>query len=231
MVEIMPSRTLRARRLAPLIAVTMAATALILAPAPGSLSVVGTKWLSSLGLSVPHVDLVSEVTLVLLALAAASVIGRVWWKHPSQRPRAVVASIGVVLAYVTSEALKALFAQARPCSRWVTAAECPPAGDWSLPSNHATLAFGAVAVVAVLLARSALTWAMVGVAVLVAVGRVVEGVHYVHDVAIGALLGMALPLLLTLVFDASRKRRNGSPRRRDVGSDRGTNTALTGSSE
>ncbi|AXL12416.1 phosphatase PAP2 family protein [Microbacterium foliorum] len=231
MVEIMPSRTVRARRLAPLIVVAVAATALILVPAPGSLSVVGTKWLSSFGLSIPRADLVFEVTLVLLALAAASVIGWVWWKHPSQRPRAVVASIGVVLAYVTSEALKALFAQARPCSRWVTAAECPPAGDWSLPSNHATLAFGAVAVVAVLLARSALTWAMVGVAVLVAVGRVVEGVHYVHDVAIGALLGMALPLLLTLVFDASRRRRNGSPRRRDVGSDRGTNTALTGSSE
>ncbi|WP_188042344.1 phosphatase PAP2 family protein [Microbacterium sp. ANT_H45B] len=227
----MPSRTLRARRLAPLIAVTMAATALILAPAPGSFSVVSTKWLSSFGLSVPRVDLVSEVTLVLLALAAASVIGWVWWKHPSQRPRAVVASIGVLLAYVTSEALKALFAQARPCSRWVTAAECPPAGDWSLPSNHATLAFGAVAVVAVLLARAALTWAMVGVGALVAIGRVVEGVHYVHDVAIGALLGMALPVLLTLVFDASRRRRDGSPRRRDVGSDPGTNTALTGSRE
>ena len=158
-----------------------------------------------------------EVTLVLLALASASVIGFVWWKHPSQRLRAAVASIGVVLAYLASEGLKVLFAQPRPCSRWVTAAECPPAGDWSLPSNHATLAFGAAAVVAVLLGRAAITWAMVGFAVLVAIGRVLEGVHYVHDVAIGALLGMAIPVLLTLAFDAFRGHRVASRRTGNAG--------------
>lgn len=198
----MPSTTVIPCRLIPLVIVAVAALALIVAPTPGSLSVVGTKWLSSLGLSVPRVDLVSEITLVLLALAAGSAIGLVWWKHPEQRPRAAVASIGVVLPYITSEGLKVLFAQPRPCSRWVTAAECPPAGDWSLPSNHAALAFGAVAVVSVLLGRATITWVMIGFAVLVAIGRVLEGVHYVHDVAIGALLGMGLPVLLTLVFDA-----------------------------
>ncbi|MFJ2541461.1 phosphatase PAP2 family protein [Microbacterium sp. NPDC087589] len=212
----MPSRTVIPRRLLPLIIVAVAAIALICAQTPGSLSVVGTKWLSSLGLSVPRVDLVSEITLVLLALAAGSAIGLVWWKHPEQRPRAAVASIGVVLAYAASEGLKVLFAQPRPCSRWVTAAECPPAGDWSLPSNHATLAFGAVAVVSVLLGRTAITWAMIGFAVLVATGRVLEGVHYVHDVAIGALLGMGLPVLLTLVFDVSRGRRDVSRSTRDA---------------
>lgn len=213
----MPSTTAIPRRLIPLIIVAVTAVALIVAPTPGSLSVVGSKWLSSLGLSVPSVELVSEITLVLLALAAASVIGFVWWKRPAHRPRAAVASIGVVLAYATSEGLKALFAQARPCSRWVTAAECPPAGDWSLPSNHATLAFGAVAVASVLLGRAAITWLMIGFAVLCAIGRVVEGVHYVHDVAIGALLGLGLPVLLMLVLDVSRGSRDVSRSTRYAG--------------
>ncbi|MCI1020422.1 phosphatase PAP2 family protein [Microbacterium sp. C5A9] len=213
----MPSDAVIARRLMPLGIVAAAAMMLVLVPIPGSLSVVATRWLGSLGFFVPRVDLVSEVALALLALATASVIGVVWWKYPSRRPRAVAASIGVVLAYVTSEGVKVLFAQPRPCSRWATATECPPAGDWSLPSNHATLAFGAVAVVAVLVGRAAMTGAMIGVAALVAVGRVVEGVHYVHDVAIGALLGMALPVLLTLASDASLGRRAVDRGTRDTG--------------
>lgn len=110
--------------------------------------------------------------------------------------------VGAILAYVLSEGGKLLFAQARPCSVWQIAGECPPPGDWSLPSNHATLAFGAAAVIAVIVGRSWLTWSAIALASLVAVGRVAQGVHYVHDVALGAILGVVVPILVIIGVEA-----------------------------
>ncbi|MFB7252369.1 phosphatase PAP2 family protein [Microbacterium sp. NPDC056234] len=112
--------------------------------------------------------------------------------QPERRSRLVAGAGGVVVAYAVSEGAKLLFAQPRPCSRWPIAAECPPVGDWSLPSNHATLAFGAVVVVAFALGRTWTTWFAVAIAALVAIGRVAQGVHYLHDVALGALLGLVV---------------------------------------
>jgi membrane-associated phospholipid phosphatase len=194
------------RRFFPVILVTVVAALLLVAWAPGSLSVVGSRWLSSHGRSIPHVELASEVTLALMAVITAVAIVFTVWKRPERRVHGVVASIGVATAYVASESAKVLFTQPRPCSRWVTATACPPAGDWSLPSNHATLAFGAVAAIAIVLGRVWITWAMIGLATIVALGRVLEGVHYVHDVALGAVLGATLPTLLVLLIDASRRR-------------------------
>jgi undecaprenyl-diphosphatase len=58
----------------------------------------------------------------------------------------VLGGLGVVLALAVSELVKVLVAQDRP-RRTVAGlgavARCPPIGDWSLPSNHATvLTFG-----------------------------------------------------------------------------------------
>jgi len=42
-----------------------------------------------------------------------------------------------------------------------------------------------------------------------AVGRVAQGVHYVHDIALDAILGMSMPVLLALTAEAmTRTRRN-----------------------
>jgi undecaprenyl-diphosphatase len=174
------------------------AAVLLLLPLPGSLSVVGTRWLSSAGSAVPGVESISEAGLVLLAAATAVVMAHAWWSHPERRLHIAASAVGVVLAYLLSEGGKLLFAQARPCSVWQIAGECPPPGDWSLPSNHATLAFGAAAVIAVTFGRSWLTWSALALASLVAVGRVAQGVHYVHDVALGAIVGVAVPLLVVI---------------------------------
>ncbi|CAL9536129.1 hypothetical protein SUDANB176_04151 [Streptomyces sp. enrichment culture] len=129
----------------------------------------------------------------LLVFVALFVLG--WWRARRAAPRAfaiaVLAPLATAVAYACSEVLKSVVTQERPC-RAVTGAapslaECPPHGDWSFPSNHATIA-GASAL-ALVLVRRALVWLTAPLALLMAFSRVFVGVHYPHDVAVGLLLG------------------------------------------
>ncbi|MER5872411.1 phosphatase PAP2 family protein [Streptomyces sp. NPDC002044] len=131
----------------------------------------------------------------------------VWWRSRSRRsPRtvalAVLAPLATALAYVTSEALKSTMDEDRPC-RAVTGAAasllvCPPVGDWSFPSNHASIAGAAAVALALAVRRLALL--TVPVALLMAFSRVFVGVHYPHDVAVGLLLGGAVAALAVLAL-------------------------------
>lgn len=194
----MSSLLLSRHQLIPIVIAGLLAMTVLVVPSTGnvSFSVVGTQLLASVGSGLRNVDLVSEAGLILLAATTAASIVIAWLRHPERRARLVAGAGGVVVAYVVSEGTKLLLAQPRPCTRWPIAAECPPAGDWSLPSNHATLAFGAVVVIAVALGRTWITWLSVGIATIVAIGRVAQGVHYLHDVALGALLGLAVTFAL-----------------------------------
>ncbi|ALG13713.1 phosphatase PAP2 family protein [Kibdelosporangium phytohabitans] len=115
----------------------------------------------------------------------------VWWlarrQSAARMSLAVVAPLMVAVAYLVSEVLKVLFQEERPCRGVVG---CPEVGDWSFPSNHATIA-GAAAV-GLLLVHRVMGVVAVALAILVAVARVVEGVHYPHDVLAGLLLGAGL---------------------------------------
>lgn len=208
----MPDSTLPRRLTVPLAATLLIALVLLVAPAPGSLSVVGTRWLAALGSQLAHVELASELGLAVLAAAtlAAGILG--WFRHPERRAAITGSAAGVIAAYAASEGAKLLFAQPRPCSRWPIATECPPSGDWSLPSNHAALAFGAVVVISIAVGRLWIAWAAVALAAVVAVGRVAEGVHYVHDVALGAVFGLAVPTVLAAVATAAIRARSARDR-------------------
>lgn len=168
---------------------------LLLVPLPGSLSVVATQFLATNFAEMPGVDLVSEAALLVLAagVALSLLVARAWTPGP-WRLRVWAAVAAVPVAYGASEAIKLVFSQARPCDRWALGVDCPPAGDWSFPSNHATLAFGAVAVIVITLRSLWASTAASLLAVIVCVGRVAQGAHYLHDVAAGALLGIMVVL-------------------------------------
>lgn len=141
--------------------------------------------------------------LVFVALFAAC-----WWRARRASTRAftiaALAPLATAVAYVCSEVLKSLVTQERPCRAVAGAvpslAECPPHGDWSFPSNHATIA-GASALTLVLV-RRALVWLTAPLALLMAFSRVFVGVHYPHDVVAGLLLGTVVAF--TVVRLASR---------------------------
>lgn len=181
-----------------LLAVAALCSVILLIPWPGSLSVVVSRSLSA-GAGTPAGELLSEVPLLLLAAATAAAAARAWFRTPGRRRAVAGGVIGVALAYAVSETLKLLLAQPRPCAGWALPVECPPAGDWSLPSNHATLAFAAVVMIAVVTRSVWATLAAALAAALVATGRMVEGMHYLHDVALGALVGGGVTIAAVIV--------------------------------
>ncbi|WP_245993377.1 phosphatase PAP2 family protein [Xylanimonas allomyrinae] len=111
--------------------------------------------------------------------------------------RLAVGGLGAIVSYATSEAVKTLVAQPRPCHTLdvVTALTCPTATDWSWPSNHATIA-GSIAV-ACLLVAPRLWPLLVPLAAIVATARVGAGVHYLHDITAGLALGTLITALIS----------------------------------
>jgi membrane-associated phospholipid phosphatase len=138
---------------------------------------------------------VGEVALIVIAVVWV----RLWLLARAASPRTLAAVAGVpvaaALAWPVGEAAKSVLRVDRPCRlldglpAWV---ECPPAGDWSFPSNHAAVA-GALAVTVVVAVRhlrkpivAILSMLAAGVA---AASRVLAGAHFPHDVVVGLLLG------------------------------------------
>ncbi|MFD9540385.1 phosphatase PAP2 family protein [Streptomyces sp. NPDC060022] len=126
-----------------------------------------------------------------------------WWRPAratTERWRTLCSPpLVVAVVYVVSEIVKVWLHEERLCReipgvRPITS--CPAPGDWSFPSNHHAVIAAASALTLLL------TWRLVGLlvlplAILVALSRVYVGVHYLHDVAAGLLLGaLVAPLLL-----------------------------------
>ncbi|MBT2471707.1 phosphatase PAP2 family protein [Streptomyces sp. ISL-66] len=131
----------------------------------------------------------------------------VWWRSRScPDPRAValavLAPLATAVAYAVSELVKSSVDEERPCRAVAGAAAslitCPATGDWSFPSNHATIAGAAAVALALAVPRLALP--AVSLALLMAFSRVFVGVHYPHDVALGLLLGASLAALTVLAL-------------------------------
>lgn len=136
----------------------------------------------------------------VLVIALASAFALQAWRNRRAPAPAITGGVGVLLAYGSSEALKVVLAQERPCRAVLPDLACPGAGSWSFPSNHATIAF-ALATAVVLLSASAWAWSAYLAAVATAGSRVVDGVHLPHDTVAGAALGIcttvAVAVLLT----------------------------------
>ncbi|MFR9726158.1 phosphatase PAP2 family protein [Streptomyces sp. MS19] len=115
----------------------------------------------------------------------------------------VLAGVGTIAAYATSETLKLVVDEERPCRAVSGAdpvAECPPPGDWSFPSNHSTLAAGLAMGLAVL--RPRLAPVVLPLGALAGLLRVAVGVHYPHDVLAGFSLGASVTAALVLAATA-----------------------------
>ncbi|MEE1739967.1 phosphatase PAP2 family protein [Streptomyces sp. BE147] len=166
------------------------------------------EWMQKLG------ELVTEGgILVFVALFVLQ-----WWRARRGDDRtmalALLGPVAVAAVYALSEIIKVWLHEERPCRDipGVTViARCPEPGDWSFPSNHSVIA--AASALALLF-----SWRLIGLlallpAVLIALSRVYVGVHYLHDVAAGFLLGAVLAPLLMAVLAGPGTRAVGRFRR------------------
>ena len=142
-----------------------------------------------------------EIAADAVAVVLAAMFVAAWWRARTGPPllaaRALLVPVATVVAYLLSETAKELWQVERPCRTLgdlATIATCPEYGDWSFPSNHATVA-GAAAV-ALAWSGARLGFFAVGVALFAAASRVVVGVHYPHDVIAGLVLGAMVALVL-----------------------------------
>src|SRR5699024_7478785 len=90
----------------------------------------------------------------LLLVIFAVLFVAAWWRARSRSSRAVglalFAPAATIIAYLASRTVKLFFEQLRPCQAMTdltTIATCDPIGDWSFPSNHATIAGAAAAAI------------------------------------------------------------------------------------
>jgi undecaprenyl-diphosphatase len=151
----------------------------------------------------------TEWSLVLLAMLLGGAVLPRLGAGSRDLALALAAPATVLLAYGASELLKSAVDEDRPCRASadlvIIAGRCPPVGDWSFPSNHATIA-GALAAAVLLLSRR-LAWYAIPLAVLAAFSRTFVGVHYPHDVVAGLLLGALVTSLGTPLL--ARRARKG----------------------
>ncbi|WP_405015121.1 phosphatase PAP2 family protein [Kitasatospora sp. NBC_01539] len=132
-----------------------------------------------------------------------------WWRarrtDGAVMARALAAPLCVVAAFAADTALKGVLREPRPCRvlpAGPTLEACPAAGDWALPSNHTVIVFAGAAVLW-LVDRRLGALALV-LAVAMGVSRVLVGVHYPHDVVLGALIGAAAGYALGLLAGRGR---------------------------
>lgn len=117
------------------------------------------------------------------------------------RASALLVLPATVLAYLVSEMAKAIITAPRPCHALTDVApltQCPPLGDWSFPSNHATIS-GAAATALLISWRHWPGALAVLLGALTAFTRVFLGVHYPHDVIAGFLLGAVVTTIVVRV--------------------------------
>jgi undecaprenyl-diphosphatase len=153
---------------------------------------VGRDWLE---------DPVTDGLAIAMPLYAVATVGLWLFAPPYGLPRwkraTVAALLSASLALLANQAIASLWDRPRPFAAHPLSTHlfAAPSTDPSFPSDHSAAAF-AIAVAVFCFSRRAGS-AFIGAAALIAVSRVVVGLHYPSDVLAGAAVGTAAALFVT----------------------------------
>ncbi|WP_067682504.1 phosphatase PAP2 family protein [Nocardia miyunensis] len=128
-----------------------------------------------------------------------------WWFARRRDASTMAAALAVpfvaIITYIVNDGVKQIISERRPCLRFPTAfllEKCAAPNDYSFPSNHTVVVF-AMAVALLAVSRRLGIWAFVAAAVM-GVSRVYVGAHYPHDVLAGAVVGVVIGYLATMLL-------------------------------
>lgn len=101
----------------------------------------------------------------------------------------------VILSRFITEIIKMIFKISRPC----IGPECPI--TYSFPSGHATVIFAAVTVISLNYKNWRITTLMTVFAVLVALSRLMLGLHRLEDIFVGSIIGIIVAVLVRRTYE------------------------------
>ncbi len=113
-----------------------------------------------------------------------------------KREQALHAFLSAILAWVIATMLKSLFPSLRPFQQYgiIPLTITIPSVNSSFPSAHAAVAFAIATSIYIHKKRLGIRFLIL--AVLVALGRILSGVHFIHDVVVGSLIGVFTSYLI-----------------------------------
>lgn len=140
---------------------------------------------------------------VLVALFLGLVVFASYARREKVEIALVAFCSGLVARYGVTAAIRSVYERTRP---FVDLPVHPLIAEssWSFPSEHALFFFGLAT--AVYLYERRWGWVFYLGALIVSVARVVAGIHYVSDIAAGALLGVLVAVGVNRVVEAALAR-------------------------
>ncbi len=161
-----------------------------------------TQWINAPALRNPHLSAVAVAVAVYGVPLMACFVAVQWFSRNNRlhlRHTAISAGLAFFAGLGLNQMILLFVHRVRPYDLGVSHLVIAKSADWSFPSDHAT---AAAAIAAVFLIKG-VTWrgAVLAVAaLLIAWARVFVGVHYVLDVAGGALVGIAAAVAVAVLY-------------------------------
>jgi undecaprenyl-diphosphatase len=135
---------------------------------------------------------------MLAALAVMALL------RPAWRRTLWLALCSLALTWLMVRVFRTWLPMPRPAALGLGTQWLPQGARAGFPSMHAAGSF-AVAVVMLALQRGLLSWIVLALAALVAISRVVLGLHFPLDIVVGALLGSAVALCVVGVVGVAER--------------------------
>lgn len=145
------------------------------------------------------------VSLTGVPVMVVTVAGQWWSKVDRYQTRHVLVSAGLsfLLVLALNKALLQFVQRVRPYDDGVTRLLIAPSLDPSFPSDHATAALTIAFTMMVFGQRG--KWAYLMGAILISISRVYLGMHYVSDIAGGAITGIVAVVLVRQFYQRSSR--------------------------